>query len=135
MINEMCDESLKGSANINVFPRITMLSRLWMLHAYEVIRSLDEFDRHREDSTGGKLAKFNTNRFFDLKKDLGKIRIPMVKQLKPNENGKDKESSYFTIRNAGKKNVSFIVGEVEITREAMVKKVFDVVNNYERNKL
>jgi hypothetical protein len=37
-----------------------MLSRLFILHAYEIIRCLDEFDFSREDSAGGKLANFNT---------------------------------------------------------------------------
>lgn len=139
MINEMCEESSKATTNINIYPRITTLSRLWMMHAYEVIRSLDEFDgvyspggelvHGRSSKTGGGMANFATGRFKALKKELEKIRIPMVKQESPG----GKSSAYFVIKNAGKKEISFVTGGEEISRKEMVQKVFEVVNNYERN--
>ncbi len=141
MINEMCEESLKSGTNINIFPRITMLSRLWMMHAYEVVRSLDEFDgeynpdgslksgRHKD--SGGDMANFATGRFKDLKKKLAIIRMPMAKQEKPG--GKGSGSAYFEIKNPGKQNISFVSDGIEIKREETAQHVFDVVNNYERN--
>jgi hypothetical protein len=131
MINEMCKASLIGSVDINIFPRITMLSRLWMMHAYEVMRSLDEFDSSRKTSSGGSMANFKTGRFNALKKKLEKIRMPMAKQEKPG--GKGSESAYFEINNAGKQNISFISEEVEIFREEMAQSVLDCIINYERN--
>ena len=131
MIDEMCEESSKDSTKLNMLPRITMLSRLWMMHAYEVIRSLDEFDRYRPANSGGAMANFKTGRFESLKEKLEKIRIPMVKQKNPRSKGLG--SAYFEIKNAGRKNISFVSGGEEIFREQMAEEVFDVINNYERN--
>ncbi len=142
MINEMCEGSLKGSTNINIFPRITMLSRLWMMHAYEVMRSLDEFDgeylpngnlKHgRHKNSGGDMANFATGRFKALKTKLGKIRMPMAKQENPG--GPGSGSAYFEIKNAGEINISFVSGGEEISREEMAQEVLDTVNCYERNR-
>jgi hypothetical protein len=141
MLDEMCDESILGSAMLSLRPRVTMLSRLFMMHAYEVVRSLDEFDgvghatserKGRHINSGGSMANFETGRFKELKKELEQIRMPMAKQ--ENRGGRGSGSAYFTINKPGTREISFrATNGTEIFRDEMARKVLDTLNNYERN--
>lgn len=58
---------------------ITMLSRLWVLQAYEIVRSIDETDEYK-DSQG-------IGYFKPLKHYLEELRIPLAKyQMRRNSN-------------------------------------------------
>lgn len=113
MINEMLNEKLSGKASVNMGVRITMLMRLWIMHAYEIIRTYDEL-------VGSDDCK-------KIKKELAMIRIPMVKLQEKNK----KIGSYIEIQRAGDQKTTFNErGRSEkVEFEKLVLDVFQILNS------
>lgn len=131
MIDEYCTLFETWKAPTSYWPRITMLSRLFIIHAYEIIRCLDEFDLRRKDSSWWKLANFNTRRFQELRRKLEKIRVPLVKLEMRGEN----KSSFITIKWFWR-YISFISQEGdELFMNQIIQEIFDTINNYAREKI
>lgn len=139
-IEDLCQQVNKPNTSIEIGLNITMLSRLWILHAYEIMRTLDENDRcsqkcsnYQKKEFCDTCKKFNTERFFELKKKIEKIRVPLAK-LRPQ--GDRTSTSYVEISNYGSRNIKFTSNEGnELVFSNISNEMFDVVNNYERNHL
>ncbi len=137
LIQEYCELWETWKAPINIGYRITMLSRLFVLHAYEIVRCLDEFDNNRKVSSWGNLANFKTWRFQKLKKILEWIRVPLVK-LQETQSWKDKESlkSSFVTIGWNWRFIYFTSNEWdEIILEIFIQEIFETINSYTREKI